>query len=79
MFWGTFLGNQFVPIIYKEVLTMRKKNYKGRCEKRTLSKANEIIRTYDAIQSVYANILQADTNIKEIQCNVNLDGLTIGE
>lgn len=53
---------------------MRNKNYKGRCEKRTLSKANGILKTYDAVQSAYADILQSDANIKEIQCNINLDG-----
>lgn len=33
---------------------MRKKNYKGRCQKRTLSKSKEVCRFYDAIQSKYA-------------------------
>lgn len=58
---------------------MRKKNYKGRCEKRTLSKCQDICRTYDPIQSAYADELQADSNITEIRCNVLLDGLDIGE
>lgn len=58
---------------------MRKKNYKGRCEKRTLSKCQDICRTYDLIQSAYADELQTDSNIAEIRCNVLLDGLDIGE
>ena len=58
---------------------MRKKNYKGRCEKRTLSKCKEICRTYDNIQSTYADLLQQNDNITEIQCNVLLDGLELGE
>ena len=37
---------------------MRKKNYKGRCVKRTLSKCKGICETYDNIQSVYADVLQ---------------------
>lgn len=49
---------------------MRKKNFKGRCEKRTLSKSKEVCRTYDPIQYAYADILQNNDNIKEIQCNV---------
>lgn len=53
---------------------MRKKNYKGRCEKRSISKCDEICRTYDAIQYTYADILQASEDIKEIRCNVPLDG-----
>lgn len=29
---------------------MRKKNFKGRVQKRVLSKSKEVVRTYDAIQ-----------------------------
>lgn len=58
---------------------MRKKNYKGRCEKRSIGKCKEICRTYDAIQYAYADILQASENIKEFRCNVPMDGLSIGE
>lgn len=29
---------------------MRKKNFKGRCEKRRLSKCEDVCRTFDAIQ-----------------------------
>lgn len=54
---------------------MRKKNYKGRCEKRTLSKCKEICRTYDGIQSAYADLLRQNDNITEIRCNVLLDDL----
>lgn len=54
---------------------MRKKNYKGRCEKRTLSKSKEVCRIYDGIQSAYIDILQKSSEIKEIRCNVLLDGL----
>ena len=58
---------------------MRKKHYKGRCEKRMLGKCQGICRTYDAIQSAYAEVLQADESIREIRCNVLLDGLAEGE
>ena len=58
---------------------MRKKNFKGRCEKRVLPKCAEVCRTYDAIQYAYADMLQADDGIKEIRCNVLLDGLDLGE
>ena len=37
---------------------MRKKNYKGRCEKRVLSKCKGICRTYDALQYAYADMLE---------------------
>lgn len=58
---------------------MRKKNFKGRCEKRVISKCSEVCRTYDAIQYAYADVLQEDSQIQEIRCNVPLDGLDIGE
>lgn len=58
---------------------MRKKNYKGRCEKRVLSKSKEVCRLYDAIQSKYADILQEDKSIEEIRCNVQLESLPEGE
>lgn len=31
--------------------TMRKKNYKGRCEKKFVPKCNEIFKEYDAVQN----------------------------
>lgn len=52
---------------------MRKKGFKGRCEKRVLSKCKEGCRTYDPLQSAYAARLQENKNIREIQCNVPLD------
>ena len=57
---------------------MRKKNFKGRCEKRMIAKCEEVCRTYDVIQYAYADILQAWDDVKEIRCNVLLDGLDIG-
>ena len=58
---------------------MRKKNYKGRCEKRVLSKCKEVCRTYDDIQSAYAELLQKSDSITEIRCNVLLNSLEAGE
>lgn len=58
---------------------MRKKNYKGRCEKRTVGKCKDVCKTYDTVQYAYSKILEQDSNIKEIQCNVLLDGLEIGD
>lgn len=59
--------------------TVRKRNYKGRCEKRTLGKCREVCRLYDEIQSRYADRLQEYEEIKEIRCHVPLDGLSAGE
>ena len=53
---------------------MRKKNFKGRCEKRSLDKFTTICKTYDPIQTAYANILVKNKDISEARCNVILDG-----
>ena len=58
---------------------MRKKNFKGRCEKRKIGKCAEVCKTYDAIQYAYADLLQASDEVKEIKCNILLDELDIGE
>ena len=58
---------------------MRNKNFKGRCEKRMIGKCSEVCRTYDAIQYAYADLLQASDEVKEIRCNILLDGLDVGE
>ncbi len=66
--FGKYVGNQ------KERFSVRKKNYKGRCEKRTLSKCTDVCRTYDPIQYAYADILEKDSEVREIKCNVVLSG-----
>jgi hypothetical protein len=58
---------------------MRKKSYKGRCEKKALSKCQGVCRTYDAIQTIYADELQDSNEIMDIRCNVLLEGLEAGE
>ena len=78
-FWGRFWEIGLVKIIQKEVNVMRKKNYKGCCTKRMLSKSKEVVRTYDPLQYAYADILQKNENIREFQCNVFLDGLQEGK
>jgi len=58
---------------------MRKKNFKGRCEKRVLAKCADVCRTYDPIQYVYADLLSAEETVQEIRCNVPLDGTELEE
>lgn len=65
--------------ILQEVTIMRKKNFKGRCEKRMLDKCKDVCRTYDAIQYAYADILSDCSDIVEFRCNVFLEGLEEGE
>ena len=56
---------------------MRKKNFKGRCEKRLVSKCEDVCRTYDDIQRAYLERLEANKNIKSIRCNVPMKGPTV--
>lgn len=60
---------------------MKPKNYKRtRCEKRTMDKcADGVVRTYNAIESKYAERLQENPDVKEFRCQVLLEGLEIGE
>lgn len=81
IFWeifGDFLAKYFFNI--QEVYFMRPRNFKGgRCTKRKLKKCEEIAKTYDKIQTKYADILDRDENIKSIRVNVVLEGLDEGE
>ncbi len=52
---------------------MLKKNFKGRCVKRSLPKCKDVCKTYSDIQFAYADVLQANNNIIEIKCNIPLD------
>lgn len=60
---------------------MKPKGYKRtRCEKRTMSKcADRVARTYNVIESKYADKLQENPDVKEFRCQVLLEGLEIGE
>ena len=49
---------------------MRKKNYKGRCEKKKIDKCNGILKSFDALQIAYAELLVKRDDISEIRCNV---------
>ena len=77
-FLGAVFGKmQNVPG-WEVLRRMRKKNFKGRCEKRMIGKCSDVCRTYDAIQYAYADLLQESEEVKEIRCNVLLDGLDVG-
>lgn len=60
---------------------MKTKGYKRtRCEKRAMSKcADGVARTYNAIESKYADMLQVNPDVTEFRCQVLLEGLEIGE
>lgn len=60
---------------------MKPKGYKRtRCEKRTMSKCPDgVVRTFNVIESRYADLLEANPDIKEFRSQVLLDGLELGE
>lgn len=71
-FWGTAV----VGLYRKADCKLRKKNYKGRCEKRKLSKCgDDVCKTYDAIQYAYADVLNHSNDIDSFRTNVLLEGV----
>jgi hypothetical protein len=81
---GSFIGFWENDFLYqclnpRRRFIMRKKNYKGRCEKRMLKKCVDICKTYDDIQYTYAEILSQHEDILEFRCNVVLEGLEEGD
>lgn len=60
---------------------MKKKSYRGTsCEKRTMSKcADGVVRTYNVIESRYADKLEENPDVEEFRCQVLLEGLEMGE
>ena len=52
---------------------MKKYNYKGRCEKRMVSKCRDVCKTYSKIQSAFVDVLEADDSIVSFECNVRLN------
>lgn len=79
----SFLGNdpvvKFLNSCDLEVIFLRKKNFKGRCEKRRLPKCEDVCRTFDALQYTFADVLNAAKDIKSFRVNVLLDGLEKGD
>ena len=54
---------------------MKKINYKGRCEKRQVSKCSDICRTYSKLQSAFVDLLEKDDSVVSFECNVPLKGV----
>ena len=54
-------------------------NFKGRCEKISLSKCQTVCRAYTPMQLKYAQMLQEDKEIESFRCNVLMDGFSEGE
>ena len=58
---------------------MRKKDFKGRVEKRVLSKCEGVCRTYDKLQYEYATLLNESDDVKTFMANVLMEGLELGD
>lgn len=60
---------------------MQKRNFKGKCTKRYVTKCTDICRcrTYDALQEAYADVLSQSNDVEERRCNVYLEGLADGD
>ena len=58
---------------------MRKRNYKGRCTKKSVSKSKEVCKLFDVIQCAYLDVLQDSPDVAEIMCNVPLGGEELEE
>ena len=58
---------------------MRPLKIKDRCTKKKIKKCEEVIRTYDKIQTAYAEILDKDEAIKSIQCILSMKESLIGK
>ena len=56
---------------------MRNSNTKVRCEKKQRSKCKGVVRTYNQLQSKFADMLEKDENIKEFICNYPLTNFSI--
>ena len=52
---------------------MRKRNYKGKCVKRSVGKCRDVCRTYDPIQFSALDHLEKDDSVREFLCNVPLE------
>ena len=60
-------------------LTMRNQCSKVRCVKRRIGKCKEVVRTYNAIQAAFADMLDKDENIKEFICNYPLSDFSLSD
>lgn len=58
---------------------MRPLKIKDRCIKKKLKKCEEVVRTFDKVQTAYADVLDRDENIESIRCNVVLEDLEEGQ
>jgi hypothetical protein len=56
---------------------MRNSNTRARCNKRQLSKAKGVVRTYNEVQDRFADILEKDSSIRDFICNYPLSDFSI--
>lgn len=56
---------------------MRNSNTRAMCNKRQLSKAKGVVRTYNEVQDRFADILEKDSSIRDFICNYPLSDFSI--
>ena len=56
---------------------MRNSNTRARCNKKQLSKAKGVVRTYNDLQDKFADMLEGDASIKEFICNYPLSDFSL--
>ena len=72
---GKAIGEASGKTARRKEFSMKKINYKGRCEKRKVSKCEEVCRTYSKIQSAFVDVLEKDEEVISFECNVRLRGV----
>ena len=69
-FWeNTFCFGWFWENFWEKGGSMIKRNFKGRCTKKMMIKCKDVVRTYNNIQTAYADVLEADEQVTEFQLN----------
>ena len=58
---------------------MRRTDFKGKRIKRKLIKCSEVFKAFDDVQNTLGEILDNNSNIIEIKCNVPLEDSSIGD
>ena len=56
---------------------MRNSKARARCNRRQLSKAKGVVRTYNEVQDRFADILEKDSSIRDFICNYPLSDFSI--
>lgn len=62
---GMISGRMMGKMTRRKEISMKKINYKGRCEKRKVSKCEDVCRTYSKIKSAFVDVLENDDEVSD--------------